>query len=48
MIGRHGDRCVIEGAVTLDTVLALLSEGERLFAGQGAVVDFSAVTDVDS
>jgi phospholipid transport system transporter-binding protein len=48
MIGRQGDRYVVEGAVTLDNVLALLAESERLFEGEKVVVDFSPVTQVDS
>lgn len=48
MITREGNRYLIEGPVTLAGVTALLTEGERIFDGNPAVVDFSKVTEVDS
>ncbi|HWQ38576.1 MAG TPA: STAS domain-containing protein [Burkholderiales bacterium] len=48
MIERQGERCYVSGAVTHATVVALLSEGEKLF-GQGRLIfDFSGVESVDS
>ena len=48
MIRREGDRYLVEGAVTLDTVAGLLVDGIRSFAGKRPLVDFSAVEAVDS
>ena len=48
MIRREGDRVVVEGAVTLDTVPALASALEELLAAGSATVDLGKVTEVDS
>lgn len=48
MIKREGDRYLVEGTITLDTVTGLLAEGIRSFEGQRPLVDFAAVTAADS
>jgi phospholipid transport system transporter-binding protein len=48
MIRREGDRYLVEGAVTLETVDALLAEGMRCFEGGRLVVDLSGVDAADS
>ncbi len=48
MIKREGDRYLVEGAVTLDTVAGLLADGIRSFEGKRPLVDFSAVKAADS
>ena len=48
MIRRDGDRYLVEGDITLDTVTGLLAEGLRSFEGKQPVVDFSVVKAADS
>jgi phospholipid transport system transporter-binding protein len=49
VIRREGDRIVLEGPVTLDTVPALAPALDPLLAaGAAAVIDLGKVTDVDS
>jgi phospholipid transport system transporter-binding protein len=48
MIERRGDRYLIGGRVTLDTVAALRAQGLREFEGARPVVDFSGVEAADS
>ena len=48
MIRREGEVLVIEGAVTLDTVPGLIFAAEEHFRQGADVVDFAAVTEVDS
>jgi len=48
MIRREGEVLVIEGAVTLDTVPGLISAAEEHFRQGVGVIDFAAVTEVDS
>jgi len=48
VIRRDGDRLVVEGPVTLDTVPELATELEGHLGQGDAVVDFGGVTDVDS
>jgi phospholipid transport system transporter-binding protein len=45
---RDGNRLVLEGAVTVETVPALLEEGRAQLRDGVDVVDFGAVTAVDS
>jgi len=47
LIEQQGDRLVIRGAMTVETVTALLAEGLSLFRG-ALVVDLSEVDEVDS
>lgn len=48
MITQAGDRLLLEGAVTIDTVPALLEQCRALLAPGVAVLDFKGVTAVDS
>lgn len=49
MISCDGDRCALQGPVTLDNVVAVLEEGARLMpTAQRVVVDLAGVTEVDS
>lgn len=48
MIRREGETLILEGAVTLDTVPGLISEAEEHIHKGTAVIDFAAVTEVDS
>jgi phospholipid transport system transporter-binding protein len=48
MIRREGEVLVIEGALTLDTVPGLISAAEEHFRQGVDVIDFAAVTEVDS
>jgi phospholipid transport system transporter-binding protein len=45
---REGEKLMIDGAVTLDTVPGLISAAEEHFRQGADVVDFEAVTEVDS
>ena len=47
-ISCEGERCRLEGPVTMQNVTALLAESEGLFKGPRVVVDLGAVTEVDS
>jgi len=47
MIVKQGNRYLIEGEVTLDTVGALIAEGAA-FDGDRVIVDLARVTRVDS
>ena len=48
MISCTGERCTVQGPITLNNVTALLAEGMQLFKGTRVVVDLKAVTEVDS
>ena len=48
MIRREGDRIVLEGPVTLETVPALAQAFDAHLAAGAAVIDFAGVTEVDS
>lgn len=48
MISRDGNRYVIQGAVTMNTVRAVAEQGARLFDDAEVVVDFGAVEEADS
>lgn len=48
MARREGDRLLLDGAVSVDTVAALLPEAAREVRAGAAVVDLAAVTEVDS
>jgi len=48
MIRREGETLRLEGAVTLDTVPELLAAAEEYIGKATAVIDFEAVTEVDS
>ncbi len=48
MIACEGDRCTVQGPITVDNVESLLGEGNERFAGAQVTVDLAAVTEVDS
>ncbi len=48
MIRREGDSLLLEGAITLDTVPGLVDAVEEHLRQGVSVVDFIAVTEVDS
>lgn len=48
MISCEGNRCLVEGPITLDNVVALLDEAREKFTAAELVVDLGRVTDVDS
>ncbi len=45
---QENGRYRLEGPVVMGTVRPVLEEGKRLFGADGAVVDLSGVTEVDS
>ncbi len=48
MISQEGDRLLLQGPVTIDTVSVLLTQACTLLAPGVAVLDFKGVTEVDS
>jgi len=48
VITQEGDRLLVQGPVTISTVSALLAEARALLVQGVAVLDFEAVTEVDS
>jgi phospholipid transport system transporter-binding protein len=48
VIRREGERMMVSGAVTLNTVAALLDEGRRHLADGVRTVDLGEVTELDS
>ena len=48
MISQEGDRLLLQGPATIDTVTALLTQARTLLAPGAAVLDFKGVTEVDS
>ena len=48
MIDCEGDRCTLQGAVTAESVVALLVQGAQRFTAPSVTVDLSGVTEVDS
>lgn len=48
MITRDGDRLVLSGRLTMDTVPTLYADGMKYLAAEDLMVDFSAVEAVDS
>lgn len=47
-IFREGDRVIVDGAVTVDNVVALTQKGIALFEGRSLTIDLEKVTEVDS
>ena len=43
-----GERCTVEGPITMGNVTAVLAESSKLFASSNLVVDLAGVTEVDS
>ena len=48
MIVCEGERCSVQGALTMTNVTAVLEESKRAFRGPRIVVDLAGVTEVDS
>ena len=48
MIACEGDRCAVQGPITLGSVVSLLAQGNGLFTAPQVTVDLAAVTEVDS
>jgi len=48
VISQEGDRLLLQGPATIDTVTALLTQARTLLAPGAAVLDFKGVTEVDS
>jgi phospholipid transport system transporter-binding protein len=48
MIACDGGRCTVQGPITLESVVALLAQGNGLFTEPQVTVDLAAVTEVDS
>ena len=44
----EGERCRLEGPVTMENVTAVLAEARELFRTPRVIVDLKAVTEVDS
>lgn len=43
-----GERCAVQGALTMNNVSAVLEESARVFQGSRIIVDLTGVTEVDS
>ncbi len=48
MIACDGDRCTVDGPITMRNVTAVLAESAPVFSARHIVVDLGGVTDVDS
>jgi phospholipid transport system transporter-binding protein len=48
MISCSGDRCALQGPVTIANVQSLLEEGARRIQGPEVTLDLAGVTEVDS
>lgn len=48
MIVCDGGRCSVQGPITFESAVSLLSQGRELFASPQVTVDLQGVTDVDS
>jgi phospholipid transport system transporter-binding protein len=48
MISCEGERCTVQGPITIANATAVLAESARLFTGARTTVDLAAVTEVDS
>jgi phospholipid transport system transporter-binding protein len=48
MIRREGDRLIVDGAVTVDTVPAMVDEAEPHLGEGVRTIDFAGVTQADS
>ena len=48
MISCEGERCTVQGPITMANVTAVLAESARIFNGTRVVVDLAGVTEVDS
>ena len=48
MISCEGERCIVQGPITIANATAVLAESASLFTAPRVVVDLSGVTEVDS
>ena len=48
MISCEGERCLVEGPITIGNATAVLAESQSLFTNPRMVVDLVGVTEVDS
>jgi phospholipid transport system transporter-binding protein len=48
MISCAGERCTVQGPLTMGNVTAVLAESAQLFSGPRVLVDLAGVTEVDS
>ncbi|HZN27677.1 MAG TPA: STAS domain-containing protein [Burkholderiales bacterium] len=48
MISCEGERCLVEGPITIGNATAVLAESQSLFTNPRMVVDLAGVTEVDS
>jgi phospholipid transport system transporter-binding protein len=48
MISCNGERCAVQGPLTISHVTAVLAESASLFKDQRVIVDLGGVTEVDS
>ena len=48
MISCEGERCVVQGPITIANATAVLAESASLFTTPRVIVDLSNVTEVDS
>ena len=48
MISCEGDRCSVQGPITIANATAVLAESSSVFTSPRTIVDLSGVTDVDS
>jgi phospholipid transport system transporter-binding protein len=47
-INCDGERCTVQGAITIDNVTAVLEESARMFVAPRLIIDLSGVSEVDS
>jgi phospholipid transport system transporter-binding protein len=47
-INCDGERCTVQGAITIDNVTAVLEESARTFVAPRLIIDLSGVSEVDS
>ena len=48
MISCEGERCTVQGPLTMRNVTAVLAESAQMFSGPRVLVDLAGVTEVDS
>ena len=48
MISCNGERCIVQGPITMANVTTVLAESLPLFTGSHVVVDLGGVTELDS
>lgn len=48
MISCEGERCAVQGPLTMANATAVLAESAQIFSGTRVVVDLAGVTEVDS